>query len=369
MVEKLLDIGEKYSENEYPKKLNLKIIEEWAEGIPVFSENDPKNPEWRATKTVPLDLGSGHGEIIVKDESDIESNPTQTIKDRAAWELATLYRDFARITWLKYKSGKISQNEIENFSVPRISLITAGNEGRAVAERFKKHNLPKPKLIVSNTIDGNIYKELQKLYAEIYPTDLSIPLAPADIKRISNNETGLDITSLRSIEPGSIFYDWHVHEGFNEKPNEVFLPYGSGRLMANYLYWQAKSLRGNSIDPRLKISQQNLAEISILGAEPLAKETAADKLYAEHKPFSLLNEHEIEALRSLQFTGQASGVYKTQEQFISTALEIMKKKGIDSEASAAAGLALYLQLHDQGKINQESKILIVNTGSGLVAEK
>ncbi|QQG38699.1 MAG: hypothetical protein HYS32_03800 [Candidatus Woesearchaeota archaeon] len=94
---------------EYPEVLDWGRVERWADEIPVKSENDPENPEWRATPVRELDLrGDGYGFVHVKDESDIRSNPTRNIKDRPAWEIAALYRDFARALWMKGREGVLN---------------------------------------------------------------------------------------------------------------------------------------------------------------------------------------------------------------------------------------------------------------------
>jgi threonine synthase len=46
----------------------------------------------------------------------------------------------------------------------------------------------------------------------------------------------------------------------------------------------------------------------------------------------------------------------------------MKKYGIETEPSGAAGLALYLQRYDERQIREGRKIMVVNTGSGLYEE-
>lgn len=40
----------------YPDVLHRELLERWADGIPVFSENNPHAPEWRATPVLPVDL-------------------------------------------------------------------------------------------------------------------------------------------------------------------------------------------------------------------------------------------------------------------------------------------------------------------------
>jgi len=357
-------------EIEYPQHMSYELVEKWGDGIPAFAEADPRAPEWKATPIIPIDLTeNGYGEVYIKNEADRSSNPTGTIKDRSAWELATLYRDYARALYLKTREGAIRKNELGTFAIPRLSLITAGNEGRAISECFRKYDLPPPKLVIDRNAPSTVVDELERLRADLYVTDLSRELRPEDIKRLSNNLDGIDITSTRAIEPSSVFYDWHVHESFNESPNEVYVPYGSGRLMENYLVWQARTMRNESEgrhDPRLHVPVMNIITMNILGAEPAEHPSVADKLGAQFKPFLLFRDEDIDDLVKLSFTGTGSKKEPVSDMRIKEAHELFTAHGIEAEPSAAAGLALYMDRFERGLIDQQKKILIVNTGKGLI---
>jgi len=351
---------------EYPHFMNYELVEKWGDGIPRYEEADPKHPEWRATPVIPIDLSQeGYGEVFIKNEADPKSNRTKTIKDRAAWELATLYRDYARGLYLKIRNGSLRKAELNKKVIPRFSLITAGNEGRAVAESFKRYNLPAPKIILDKDVAKTRLKELRKLRADIYLVDLSKKeLSSEEIRKLSDNENGIDITSAKSIEPHAIFYDWHVHEAFNEKPDEIYVPYGSGRLMENYLTWQERNLRQGR-DPRLKTDISKVISMDILGAEPKERKSIADKLTADFKPFITFEDEDIKNLIKLDFTGKKTGKHLVDEERIKEAHEVMVKYGIEAEPSAAAGLALYLDRFDKGLVREDKKILVINTGKGL----
>jgi len=357
-------------EIEYPSTLNPELVDKWGDGIPVYSEADPNSPEWKETPVVSLDLTSeGFGEVHIKNEADRTSNPTGTIKDRAAWELATLYRDYARALYLKMRAGVLSREALAQTPVPRLSVLTAGNEGTAVAECFKQYDLPPPKLIVSQGLKDQIMKSLTSLRADIYTVNLSRELTGEDIKILSNNKGGVDITSARAIEPSSVFYDWHVHESFSQNPNRIYVPYGSGRLMENYLVWQARTARNDipgQRDPRLKTSTQKVISIDILGAEPTELNSQADKLTAPFKPFLLFRDEDINTLVNLSFTGKHTGIEKVSEAEIELARQFFDQHRIDAEPSAAAGFGLYLKHYKAGLIDKSEKILIVNTGKGLI---
>ncbi|KKP32784.1 MAG: hypothetical protein A2312_02635 [Candidatus Staskawiczbacteria bacterium RIFOXYB2_FULL_32_9] len=354
-------------EVEFPEFMNYDLVEKWGDGISLSDRKD--FTEWRPTPVIPVDLSKdGYGKVLIKNEADERSNPTGTIKDRAAWELATLYRDYARALYLKIRIGTLSKQELEQLTIPRLSLITSGNEGRAVAECFKKNQLPPPKIIVGQDINEKILKEILKLRADVYTTDLSLQLTPEDIYAISNNPNGVDITSIRSIEPSSLFYDQHVHESFNENPNEIYVPYGSGRVMENYLTWQVRSMRNDSEgrkDPRLKIPTSKVISMNIFGAEPKNSDSIADKLSAPFKPFLLFKDQDVKAIVNFSFTGRETAKETVAEEQILKAHKILTDQGIKSEPSGSAGLALYIDRYEKGLIQDDKKILVVNTGKGL----
>ena len=354
-------------EIEYPKFMSFELLDKWADGIPIFSKRDAEHPEWKPTPVFPLDLSSeGAGRVYIKNEADRSSNPTGTIKDRAAWELTTLFRDYARAISLRKKAG-LQKESIDSLEIPRFSVITAGNVGKALSEVFKKYQLPPIKIIVDFSISSQRLEALKKLYADIYMVDLSRKkLSPQEIKKLTNNGNGLDITSVKSIEPNAIFYDWHVHESFNENPDEIYVPYGSGRVFENYLTWQYRTSRSaneRDIDPRLRTSIEKVIGISILGAEPERADSAADKLTKRYN-FDIFDDEDISALSNLRFTGKSTGVYRVPESKIRQAYEILSKY-CETEPSGSAGLALYLQRFNEGKIDTRDKVLIVNTGKGI----
>lgn len=366
-------------EVDYPRHMDWGLVEQFADGIPCYPENDPNLPEWSATPTIPVDLTSdGYGIVYIKDESDTESNPTGTIKDRAAWELATLYRDFARALYLKKKAGLVNGN-ISSIPVPRFSYITAGNVGRAISHMFSRFGLPPMKLLVDSAISPHRLEILRALHADIYVSDLSRNVfekddessrrayTPEEIKILTNNRGGIDITSVMALEPHAVFYDWHVHESFNEAPQEIYVPYGSGRLWENYLTWQERSIRNDAVgkrDPRLRVPVSSVVDMSIFGAEPADPHSSADKLTKSFNPFALFSDQDTAALGALQFTGKATQVSKVDEERIDQAYRLLGRH-VETEPSAAAGLALYLQRFDDGEIDERKKVLIVNTGRGI----
>ena len=386
LVEKSTELGlerQIIKEVGFTRLMTNELVDVWGEGIP--EPNEAEVPEWTPTKAKPVDLrGEGYGQVWVKDESDPESNPTGTIKDRPAWELATLYREFARTLYMGIRTGeyrvydgvvhekKYLSRKWESVVVPIISVITSGNEGRALARCFEQYKLPPPKLILGADTDKTIVDALKELRTDLYMVDLSrVDLKPEDILRYTNNTAnGIDLTSNTTFEPQAIFYDWHVHEAFGEEPDMVFLPFGSGRLMENYLYWIMRTVENAKKgvrDPRLTVEPNAIGKIQVLGTEPEQLDSIADKLPAKFKPFLIFKDTSIDAAVKMKKVAEGTGKYRISEERIKEAHALLLANGFQAEPSAAAGLALYLEHFRLGLIDQGKKILVINTGRGLDA--
>ncbi|MBI2483558.1 pyridoxal-phosphate dependent enzyme [Candidatus Uhrbacteria bacterium] len=368
---------------EFPQFMSPELMQEWIDRIPRFLSYDLKNPEWRPTPHRVLDLSAdGYGIISVKDES---VNATGTMKDRPAWELVKLYADYAFGLFLR--TSGLTEAKAKDFlatqRIPQCTLITSGNEGTAVAKAFEQYNLPPPKLVVGTTIHTTDEQKIRNLRADVYKIDLSKKISSTMMKLLTENEHGVEITSQSPyFLPNVIFYDWLVHEVFRQKPNDVYVPYGSGRLMENFLTWQSLTL-SKGPDDRLGVHpgdanaiQEMVASIqrmNIFGAEPAKKDSQADKLTASFKPFLIFQDRDIRSQVTLRRTGDDTGKFKVREECVTMGYEILKKNGIQAEPSAAAGLALYLQRCDTATKKEKDamlsrKTLIVNTGKGLDIE-
>ncbi len=346
----------------YHKTLDWDLVEQWADGIPVFSEDNPHFPEWNASPVIPLEAGSHR--VYIKNEADMQSNPTGTFKDRMAWEMTAVYRDYARGLWLK--RGEI--NGGLPAEVPRLTLLSAGNAGTSLAYFFENYLLPPPKILISSSTPQERIAKLQSLYADVYMVDTGRKsLTAQEIKQLTNNEQGIDLTSVRILQPELVFYDWHVHESFGECPDEIYIPYGSGRLMENYLAWQERTMRNDSgnRDPRLKVPVSRVISMDILGAQPEKRDSCADFLATHYNPFTLFDDHDISALVNLAWTGKNTGIYKVREEYIKEAYRTLTEHEIKTSYSGAASLGLFLQRRDEGKIDLRKKSLVVNTGWGI----
>lgn len=343
------------SSTNYVPEITQELLEKWSD-MPSFPENDPLNPEWGKTPVIPISFEKeGYGIVFVKNGGDRNVNPTGVEKDRPSWEVSTLYRDYAR------SLGK----QLLGSPIPKVSIISSGNAALSLSHAFEQYGLPPPNVIVDAHVSSSVLQILSSAYLDVYQVDLSdAPLLAADIKKITN--TQLDLTSSSVFAPERVFYDWHVHESFNENPDAIFVPYGSGKLFENYVYWQSRNISDK--DPRLIISQSKLASIDLFGATPESLNSKADKLIAPFNPFVQYTKNDFSEMKFFGRTGTETGIYKLSETYICRAYDMLKKH-ISVEPSAASGLALYLQRFDEGKIEKGSKNLIISSGKGLWFEK
>ncbi len=325
------------------------------QSIIVASENDPLNPEFPpdnpkfpATSTYKINV-LDFSNVWLKDES---VNPTGTHKDRLAWEIVVTYRDFL----LAKKRGQM------DGELPHMSIISSGSAAIAVQTMLKKYGLPNLKVLVDlNYIDAAALKTLEKRDCEIYHTDLSRKAYTwQEILALTNNTTGLDITSNEALDPNTRFYDWMSYEIINESPDWCFVPYGTGNLFENILFINKKEVSAQNHDPRFKGDVEILQRCNFLGATTNNPRTKADKLYSPHLPFIHYDEQSLSLYKYAGFCGSSSGVQLVREEFIDEATKIIEAQGVNCEPSAAAGLALMLQM--KNKLPRDKKMLIVSTG-------
>jgi threonine dehydratase len=357
-----------------PRFWTIDLVKKWANEIP---EKLPvEGPE---TPVVRIDFSrAGFGNVLLKNEGDTSINPTGTMKDRMARATASVYREIAEnfLQGMENDPRVEQRLESEHYYLPRYSIITAGNAGRALANAFAQFELPPPKLLLHNGTPEAALKKLKEMRADIYLTDLSKntftgkpsvedPLTPDQIKKLTHNEGGYDLTSANQDDdpynPWRMFYYKMGLEIFKQKPDEVYVPYGSGAVFEGLVTVQW--LRGSSNMPEA-------AKAKILGGEPESFPSIADKLAAPAKPYVFYDKEQIKFLSDNGQTDPDTGVYKLSEAEISEAYNLMQQQagplGVETEPSASAGLALYMKRWKEGKVDPNARVLILNTGKGLV---
>lgn len=140
---------------------NLSLKEEEVlKSIVVASENNPKkpefppdNPKFPATPTYKIKV-HGFSNVWLKDESINKYSGTH--KDRLAWEIIVLYRNFL----LAKKRGQLKG------TLPTLSIISSGSAAIAIGRMLKAYNLPELHVLVDVNLTPNIYEAIKNLTAE-----------------------------------------------------------------------------------------------------------------------------------------------------------------------------------------------------------
>ncbi len=352
-------------------KQSLSEIEQLYHAIVIPSENDPQRPEfppqpfyqpkYPASDCYPIDI-QGFSNVWLKDES---SNPTGTHKDRMAWELVIKYKELLKQERIKKMVNKAGE-------VPRLSIISAGSAAIAIQNFLRKFHLPDLKVLLDEKTEASIQKALQKAGCEVYTYDLSRQLLkPEDIKALTHNKHGLDITYREIMDyDHKTYYDWLSYEILNHQPDFCLLPFGTGDLFQNVLninYDEVLKYRWGkqSHDPRLQHNNiKGLQNCHFMGATTRNPQSKLNKLYSAFLP-SLPDHHQkLNKYQEEGMCGQYSGIYEVSEYYTDKAIDVANSLKINFEPSGVAGLALLFQLQAERTIPIPStaKIVIVNTG-------
>lgn len=336
-------------------------IEKIYQAIQVPSKNDPLKPEFPpkpfytpcfpASNTYQIKI-DGFSNVWLKDES---TNPTGTHKDRLAWEVV-----------IKYKALLESSRYRQMDKLPQISMISSGGAATAVQNLFNLFGIPMSlKVLVDYRTNDEIKFSLSKLGCTIYETDLSEKvLKPEDIKLITENWDGIDITYRETLDPNlDNYYDWLSYEILNQEPEYCFIPFGTGDLFINILNIVKKEYFNSFLhnpDPRFTGSVEKLKQCHYIGATTQEKNTVLDKLYSSFLPTYSEYIKFINELISYSCVGKNTSIKNIDENYVFQAIEIGNSQKLSFEPSGLAGLAMFLQMKDN--IPCESKVLIVNTG-------
>lgn len=318
--------------------------------ITIPSEDDPTKPEFPplpfykpkfpATETVRINI-PGYTDTWLKDES---TNPTGTHKDRMAWEIVIL---------------------AEKYNIPEMSLISSGSAACAIQHFFNLFGIPTTlKVLVDSRTSDEVKAALRGLGCHLFESDLSDKLLlPEEIRRLTHNTTGIDITYRETMDYSLVrYYDWLSFEILNENPDYCFIPFGTGDLFINVLKILEREFNARRVrhDPRFRGNTRTLVGCNFIGATTSRSDSKLDKLYSHFLPSRRHYENFIRRLKLTKTIGTKSGVRDVEEGFVEQALDIARSQGIKCEPSGIAGLALLLQM--SGEVPRDAKILIVNTG-------
>lgn len=321
------------------------------DGLYVPSLNDPQKPEFPprpfyeprfpASNTFRIEV-PGFTNVWLKDES---TNPTGTHKARMAWEVLI---------------------KVKRYNIKEVSIISSGSAAAAIQHFFNLFKVnAKLKVLMDHRISQEIKTSLRKMGCEIFETDLGKQsLTGKDIKELTNNKEGIDITYREILDRfNDNYYDWLSYEVLNENPSYCFVPFGTGDLFVNILIIVEREFN-NSIykhDPRFLGDIKKTSQCNFMGATTHDAGSRMDKLFSYYLPSLDDYQFYINSLIQNDRVGNLSGILDVDENFIEEAMEISRKNSVRCEPSGIAGLALLLQMRDE--IPKDEKILIINTGS------
>ncbi len=330
--------------------------------IRIPSNNNPEQPEFPpmpfykpsfpASRTYRINV-PGFSNVWMKDES---TNPTGTHKDRLAWEVVIKYKSL--IEGLKYT---------DQGSLPQMSLISSGSAAIAIQHLFNLFSIPTSlKVLADKKLNPKIKEDITRIGCELYECDLSSRLLTSDdIKELTNNYNGIDITYREVLDPASDnYYDWLSYEIVREKPDFCLIPFGTGDLFINVLNIVKQEYFNSFLskhDPRFMSDTVSLSKCHFLGASSNDPNTRLDKLFSYYLPSAnAFNKYIHELKDEYRCVGNMTNYYFVDEKYVAEAMNIADKQGIKYEPSGIAGMALLLQKREE--IPYDAKILIVNTG-------
>ncbi len=332
------------------EKAGQENVDELIGNILVPSLNDPTKPEFPpkpfftpkfpASQTYQINL-PGFTNVWLKDES---TNPSGTHKSRMAWEVVI---------------------KAKRYHIKEISLISSGSAAVAIQYFFNLYGITTVlKVLVDHHMKPEIKKHLIDIGCKVYETDLSKkPLTGKEIKELTENTTGIDITYREVLDRyNDNYYDWLSYEVINENPDYCFIPFGTGDLFVNILIIAEREFNNRIFkhDPRFKGDITTVSRCSFIGATTHSPSTRLDKLFSYYLPSLKDYNDYLASLIANDRIGHASGILDVEEEYIEEALNIAQSQHIKCEPSGIAGLALLLQ--NKNDTPPDAKILIVNTG-------
>ncbi len=276
--------------------------------------------------------------LWVKDES---VNPTGTHKDRLAYGIIKLYKHHARFS--------------QGSKPPVCSIISTGNAALAIAKLFQEYSLPPLKALLDNSINKISINFLRASYCEVYLADImSKQLSSSDILSMTENEDGIDLTSIGLFDTCNKHYAALVKNVLSVKPDVILIPYGSGILFENFC-----SVVQILFDYKFKTAP------SLIGVTTQNKISKADKLYSAYSPFDF-NRERLHFMIKFGLLGKESKIANIGEASLEEAVVVLRENGIQAEYSGASGLAYIIE--NSEILSPNASYVIINTGKGLLSQ-
>ncbi|MBI1289214.1 MAG: pyridoxal-phosphate dependent enzyme [Flavobacteriales bacterium] len=319
------------------------------EEIPEFPWTHPSFPATPAVRFTHEDYTN----IWVKDEGQ---NPCGIHKDRKAHEIYLYY----------VKLIRESMENQEHLQLPRLSLITSGFAGLSIQYRLRAAGLPSLNVLLDESVSDHLVKLLVDSRAEVHRHDLrSKELSSDDVKRLTENENGIDITRANELpDLSGRYYDWLCYEILNLNPDVVIVPYGSGELYRNLLEIHARELKSKHNSRRYFGDRSVLRNCHFIGARA-DKKVPNSMLTSLVSFYDVVKPEEISTIQNATYCGNLTEVYEIEEDpvlFKATVKEA-QKQNIRTCPSGIAGLILLKQQEKVWNLPRDAKIVVVNTGT------
>lgn len=322
-------------------------------GRPEFPPNSPRFPA-----SPIIEIANQGFRLLIKDES---VNPTGSHKDRWAWEKLLQYkRDIGELI-------AKAEHDSTLIEVPPRSIISAGSAAYALQSLLRAYGLPPLRAVMDTNelrVPPQVVQKLEAIGTKVYRQDLSKFLSSSAVLKITKNRKGTDITTRNYEAPfKEKFYDWLICEVLELAPTHIFVPFGSGDLFINFISFLKRQKEGAVKDDRLKFAPDNMDGIHVLGAAAENERTRMHKLYTSHKPDRSKLEEELALLKDQRILGAESGIYEIEDQVVERARgEAPIRESVNAELSGLAGLGLLRKREGELKLDENSLVVVVNTG-------
>lgn len=289
----------------------------------------------------------GVGRVLIKDEGQ---NPTGTFKDRGA---------SASISGAK-------QQGIEEVGLP-----SAGNAGQAAAAYAAMAGMDCHVFLPYQS--GDIQKHLTRIHgSDLHLVGGNLSAAGAAFGEARDKNGWYSVatfhTPFRLEGKKAMGYELFEQSGW-ESPDHVFYPTGGGVGLIGI--WKAfQELRElgwleTETPPRLNVVQSS-------GCAPVVRAIEAHK--ESHEPWEAPNSigRGIEVpdpgasswiIEAVNQTG-GTGVSVTEEAALQGCIEAARRAGVEMCVEPGAAMAGAMKLAEQGDLDSDDEIMIINTGSG-----
>ena len=297
-----------------------------------------------------------------KDES---INPTGTHKDRMAWEI---------YLWYDNEIKKQINTPGQKIFLKSLSLISSGSAAYSVQKLLRDRGLPNLRVLMDLNTNPNLIKFLESKDCKVYLQDLDAKeYSSKEILELTDNKEGLDLTYSPEFDKSrEVYYDWLSYEVLNQNPNWVFTPVGTGDLYKNIILRNSKEMDKKVFSKRFFGDKKILMQCNFIGAASNKKQSKMKMLYSafQNKTIKNIQSQIVTPLKNKQNCGKDTDIKLVQEKYIEAAIEVATYFNITFEPSGISGLALFLQMADNNKINIKShdKVIIVNTGKSVVSK-